>query len=148
VTQRGAGIGMIGGLGLRLAPGQSYAETYQGTFRGDGRIIQLFGHRHAWTPRFSAWLNDELIYDSWDWIESVTYNYDSITDNPPIDTEHKTDGAVSGPVEFKAGDALKFTCFIENKSDITLSFKNEARGGEMCNLWGRTVGAGLSGSFQ
>ena len=36
-------------------------------------------------PRFAAWLNDELIYDSWDWLESVTFNYDSITTNPPID---------------------------------------------------------------
>jgi hypothetical protein len=146
VTQRTSGIGMVGALGLQLPPGQSRELKYGSTFQADGRIIQLFGHRHQWTPRFAAWLNDKLIYDSHDWKESVTFNYDSITTNPPIDGMH--DGAVSGIVEFKAGDRLNFSCFVENESDHVLSFKNELEGGEMCNMWGTTVGGGLSGSFQ
>jgi hypothetical protein len=148
VTQTTGGIGMIGAFGLNLPPGQDTVLMYESAAPSDGRIIQIFGHRHAWTPRLAAWLNDTLIYDSWDWKESVTFNYDSITTNPPINTEAKVDGATSGPVEFKTGDLLKYACYIENRSDVTLQFKNELMGGEMCNLWGRTVGGSFSGRFQ
>jgi hypothetical protein len=144
VTQRAKGIGIVGGLGLALAPGQNMEETYVEMFTAPGRIIQLFGHRHVWTPRFAVWLNDRLIYDSWSWQESVTFNYDSLTMNPPIATEMKVDGAVSGSLDVKTGDKLKFTCFIENKSDKTLRFSNELKDGEMCNLWGSAVGTGIS----
>lgn len=148
VTQRASGIGMVGGLGLNLGPHQNLESTYEGTFMQSGRIIQLFGHRHVWTPRFAAWLNDKLIYDSWSWEESVTFNYDSLTMNPPIMTEQKVDGAVSGTLPVAAGDVLKFTCFIENTSDKTLGFSNELYDGEMCNLWGSAVGTSLSGRFR
>jgi hypothetical protein len=147
ITQRATGIGMVGGLGLNLPAGESTTLTYMGTFDSPGRIIQLFGHRHVWTPRFAVWLNDDLIYDSWDWQESVTFNYDTLTMNPPINTDGMVDGAVSGQVPVEAGDTLKFSCFIENESDQTLRFSNELYGGEMCNLWGSAVGSGLSGTF-
>jgi len=147
VTQKTAPIAMVGGLGLSLGPRMKKEATYMGTFNGDGRIIQMYGHRHAWTPRFAVWLRDELIYDSWSWQDSVTFNYDSISQNPPINTANKVDGAVSGILEFKAGDPLKFTCFIENESDNTLRFSNQVYEGEMCNLWGSTVGTGISGTF-
>jgi hypothetical protein len=133
----------VGGLGMNVAPGESQTLTYTETFSGDGRIIQMFGHRHVWTPRFAVWLNERLIYDSWDWEESVTYNFDSLTMNPAINTDAKTDGAVSGVIDVKAGDALKFSCFIENESEMALRFSNELYGGEMCNLWGTTVGTSL-----
>jgi hypothetical protein len=144
VTQRTQGIGVVGGLGMAVAPGTNQTLTYEETFQMPGRIIQLFGHRHAWTPRFAVWLNDALIYDSWDWQESVTFNYDTLTENPPINTAGMTDGAISGPVEVQTGDVLKFSCFIENDSDQTLRFSNELYGGEMCNMWGKAVGTGLS----
>jgi hypothetical protein len=147
VTQRSQGIGMVGGLGMSIAPGASQTLTYENTFANPGRIIQLFGHRHVWTPRFAVWLNEKLIYDSWDWRESVTFNYDTLTMNPPIATEAMLDGAVSGMVDVAAGDVLKFSCFIENESDQTLRFSNELYGGEMCNMWGKSVGTGLSGTF-
>lgn len=147
VTQRAQGIGMVGGLGLNLGPHQDKVQTYSGMFTAPGRIIQLFGHRHVWTPRFAVWLNEKLIYDSWSWEESVTYNYDSLTMNPALNTAGKTDGAASGMVEFQTGDTLKFSCYIENTSDKTLRFSNELYNGEMCNLWGSAVGAGLGGSF-
>jgi hypothetical protein len=148
ITQKAQGIGMVGGFGLNLGPHMKKESTYSAKFEGDGRIIQLFGHRHAWTPRFAVWLRDELIYDSWSWQDSVTFNYDSLSMNPPIRTESKVDGAVSGMVEFKTGDELKFTCFIENESEKTLGFSNQVYDGEMCNLWGSAVGAGLSGRFR
>jgi hypothetical protein len=75
-------------------------------------------------------------------------DYDTLTMNPPINTDGMVDGAVSGQVPVEAGDTLKFSCFIENESDPTLlRFSNELYGGEMCNLWGSAVGSGLSGTF-
>ncbi|MDD9968690.1 MAG: hypothetical protein OXR73_20785 [Myxococcales bacterium] len=146
VTQRAGRIGIVGGLGMAVPPGEKETITYTETFDRPGRIIQLYGHRHAWTPRFAVWLNDELIYDSWDWYESIVYNYDSLTMNPPINSDAKVDGAISGMLEVKAGDQLKFSCFVENDSDITMRWANSLYGGEMCNLWGTTVGTQLVGS--
>lgn len=150
VTQPTEPIVVIAGLGLSVPPGGKQELTYTQEFAAPGRIIQLWGHRHAWTPRFAVWLNDGLIYDSWDWRESVVFNYDSITKNPMPQPDAKLDGASSGPLAVKQGDKLKFSCFIENESDQMLVWRNELYGGEMCNLWGTTVGdgTGLGGSFQ
>jgi hypothetical protein len=144
VTQFSGGVSKVGGMGLALPPGQQTEVVLNLTPSGPGRIIQLYGHRHAWTPRFAVWLDEKLIYDSHDWRESVTFNYDSITTNPVINTEGKTDGAVSGIVEFTAASRMRATCFVNNESDVTLTFQNELEGGEMCNMWGSTVG----GSFR
>lgn len=149
VTQRTEPIVIIAGTELSVLPGENQALTYMQEFNAPGRIVQLWGHRHVWTPRFAVWLNEDLVYDSWDWRESVVFNYDSITDNPAPNPDAQQDGAVSGMLEVAAGDQLKFTCFIENTSDQTLKWRNELYGGEMCNLWGSTVGegSGLGGNF-
>jgi hypothetical protein len=94
--------------------------------------------------RLAVWLNDRLIYDSRRREEAVTYNYDSITMNPPIDPAGVKDGAVSGIVPVKAGDTLKVSCFVANTSATTLRFGNELESGEMCTLWGATVGGSFS----
>jgi hypothetical protein len=150
VTQETEAIGIVAGLGLSVPPGANRTLTYRQTFDAPGRIVQLFGHRHMWTPRFAVWLNDELIYDSWSWQESVTFNYDSITQNPAPTPESRTDGAASGTRPVRAGDRLAFSCFIENDSDRTLTWRNELREGEMCNLWGSTIGrgSGIEGYLQ
>ena len=146
VTQRGRSIGVVGGFGLNVPPGASETLTYTQAFSEPGRIIQLYGHRHVWTPRFAVRLNDDLIYDSWDWQESRVFNYDSLTENPPPNPDLQVDGAVSGVLEVNAGDEVTFSCFIENESDITLRWANELYTGEMCNLWGTAVGTSLSGT--
>jgi len=152
VTQRARWGAIIGGLGMSIAPGTEEELTYSYTFSGvtsDGgsepRIIQLFGHRHASTYRFAAWLNDEIIYDSWDWQESITFNYDSLTTNPMIDTPAKKDGGHSGVLPVKNGDVLKYTCFIRNETNVTLTFANELYTAEMCNLFGQAVGTSFNG---
>lgn len=68
VTQHASWGAIIGGLGLSIAPGEKTELTYEFTFSGidetsknPARIIQLFGHRHAATDRFAAWLNGDLI---------------------------------------------------------------------------------------
>jgi hypothetical protein len=150
VTQRASWGAIIGGLGLVIPPGDEQELTYSHTFSSaepDARIIQLFGHRHAATYRFAAWLNDDLIYDSWDWVESITFNYDSLTQNPPIDPAKMKDGGHSGILPVASGDVLKYTCFVRNETDVTLRFANELYTGEMCNLFGQSVGARFFGTF-
>jgi hypothetical protein len=130
-----------------IAPGAKQVITTTSTIAGDGRIVTLFGHRHAHTERFAAWLNDKLIYDSWDWVESRVFNYDSITMNPAPNPPMKIDGAVSGVLDFKKGDKVKVECHVNNTSDVTLRFANELLTGEMCILFGSTVGSGIGGGF-
>jgi len=113
------------------------------TVTGEGRITNLFGHRHAWTTRFAVWKNEDLVYDSWDWEESVAFNYDSITENPPLNPDAKKDGAVSGELPLTAGDKISIECDIDNQSDNTLTFRNELYTGEMCILFGSTVGTNV-----
>lgn len=48
-------------------------------------------------------------------------------------------------VAFAAGAVLSFSSFIENDSDHVLMFRNELEGGEMCKLWGITIGGSVSG---
>jgi hypothetical protein len=150
VTQPTEPIVIIAGLELSVPPGEKKELSYIEEFAAPGRIIQLWGHRHVWTNRFAVWLNDGLIYDSWDWRESVVFNYDSITTNAALNPDAKLDGATSGVLKVNKGDKLKFSCFIENTSDMTLAWRNELYGGEMCNLWGTTVGdgSGLQGSYR
>jgi len=145
VTQRAGAIALIGGLGLNVPPGEHRELRYSARFPEEGRILQLIGSRNEWTTRLAVWLNDELIYDSRERRETISVSYDSITTNPPIDGIH--DGAKSGIVAFTPNDTLTYRCFIENASDHTLSF-GEADGGEMCDLWGSTVGGSLTGVFQ
>lgn len=137
-------IALMGGLDLNLPPGETRELVYTQPFAAPGRIIQLWGHRHVWTPRFAVWINENLIYDSWDWRESVVFNYDSITANPAPNPALKIDGASTGPLMVKEGDNLKFSCLVENGSDQTLTWRNDLYGGEMCNLWGTTVGEGTA----
>jgi len=143
VTQFAGAITKVGGVGS-LPPGQSTEVKLALSPSGPGRIIQIYGHRHSHTPRFAVWLDDKLIYDSHNWQESVTFNYDSITTNPAMNPDGTEDGAASGPLEFTAGSRLTASCFVVNDSDKTLRFANELDNGEMCNLWGSTVG----GSFR
>ena len=154
VTQRARWGAIIGGLGMSIRPGEEKTLTYSSTFSGvtstpesPARIIQLFGHRHAATYRFSAWLNDTMIYDSWDWQESVTFNYDSLTDNPKIQPNGMIDAGHSGVLAVKNGDVLKYSCYIRNETDVTLTFANELYTAEMCNLFGQSVGASFNGLF-
>jgi hypothetical protein len=85
-------------------------------------------------------LNDTLIYDSWDWVDPRIFNYDSITNNPPLSPSHQRDGAVSGVLRVKRGDKLKIECHVNNTTDKALAFANEVYTGEMCVLYGSAVG--------
>ena len=148
---------------LSVGPGQTQDLHYFWTVPGDVRLLRVFGHRHAWTSNFSSWVKrketgmDELLYQSFDWQDMPTYRYDSAVKNPPLSTDMRQDGAVSGVVNLKAGDELHFNCHIEytDKRAVavdapktpsqqgTLRFANQAFEGEMCIQFGNVTGGGL-----
>jgi hypothetical protein len=143
VTQRSSGVMIVAGPWEGIAPWSQKTLIESAPVSTDGRIISLFGHRHAWTTRFAVWRNEDLVYDSWDWQDSVVFNYDSITTNPAPNPEARTDGATSGMLEVKTGDTIKIQCDIDNQSDNTLFFRNALYEGEMCILFGSAVGTSI-----
>jgi hypothetical protein len=147
VTQKTSPVTIFAGPWAGIPPHSQQVLKSSVTAPGDGRIINMFGHRHAATDRFAVWKNDELVYDSWNWQESVAYDYDSTTQNPPLNPDHKTDGAVSGILPVTSGDKINIECDVNNQTDNTLYFKNELYTGEMCILFGSSVGVGIQGGF-
>ncbi|MDD9947796.1 MAG: hypothetical protein OXU20_42540 [Myxococcales bacterium] len=137
-------------------PGQTVDIHHSWTLTNEVRIVQLFGHRHAWTTNFSAWTvksdgSTEVLYQSFDWYDQPTYRYDSVTENPAVAPEMLSDGAASGVRVLKPGDQLHFNCHMEftperaakvegpSPSSIgPLRFANQAFQGEMCILFGNT----------
>jgi hypothetical protein len=118
---------------------------YKCDVQGDSRIITMNGHRHAHTDRFSVWVKKQSgeevrAYESFNWEDMPTYQYDSVSTNPTSDVDKKTDGASSGELEVTKGDELHFLCDINNTLDVPLKFANEAIDGEMCILFGSYIG--------
>lgn len=147
---------------LSVSPGQARDFHYSFSVGSDMRLVRVFGHRHFWTTNFTAWIKrkgggDEIAYQSFDWFDMPTYRYDSVTMNPPVNTDARMDGAMSGIVMLKQGDEFHFNCHIEftdarqatdpkapKPSQIgTLRFANEAYNGEMCINFGNVVGGAL-----
>jgi hypothetical protein len=140
VTQKANTITVSAGPWQGIPPHSQKVLTATSTITGTGRILDMFGHRHAATDRFAVWKNQDLVYDSWHWDESVSYDYNSITTNPAPNPSAKTDGATSGDLPVVAGDTIKIECDVNNTTDNTLTFKNELYTGEMCILFGSSVG--------
>lgn len=145
VTQKTSPVTLAAGPWAGIAPHSQQVLTTSTTINGTGRIINMFGHRHAWTDRFAVWHNDELVYDSWHWQESVVFDYDSITTNPAPNPDAKSDGATSGILQVVPNDTIKIECDVNNTSDQTLYFRNELYTGEMCILFGSAVGVTVGG---
>ncbi|HKP56503.1 MAG TPA: hypothetical protein VJV78_07285 [Polyangiales bacterium] len=156
----------VGGLAIDQAlstfaqPGQIVDIHYATTVPGPVRITSLFGHRHAWTTNFTAWVKrkgkePEIIYQSFDWFDEPTYQYNSQVKNPAPAVQNRTDGGYSGILNLEQGDELHFNCHIEytaerakeENSPVTpmqngpLRFANEAFTAEMCILFGGAIGS-------
>jgi hypothetical protein len=150
--------------GLSIAPGAIVDLHYSWDISREFRIVNLFGHRHAWTTNFSAWIEQpdgklDVLYQSYHWLDEPTYRYDSVTMNPaPAPPEQRMDSAFSGILKTKPGTKLHFNCHIEytdaradsegapKPAEIgTLHFANEAFTAEMCILFGQTTGSMLIG---
>jgi hypothetical protein len=142
--------------GLAVQPGQTVDLHYSWNVSQPFRWVTAFGHRHAWTTNFSAWIENpdgklDVVYRSLDWFDEPTYRYDSVTMNPP-GTAPDADGATSGMLMLKAGQKIHFNCHITYTDERaksegapmpaengTLRFANEAFTAEMCILFGSTT---------
>jgi hypothetical protein len=150
VTDEIGGIAIFGPPGdVTTSPGVRNTLHYRCDVTQPSRIITLNGHRHAHTERFGVWLvregESEPIYESFDYNDMPTYQYDSISVNPVPSLADRLDGAKSGMLEVGPGDQIHFVCDINNTSSNTLRFANEVQTGEMCILFGSRTGGSLCG---
>lgn len=149
VTERARGIRGMGGINWLwqpIQPGTDKVFQYQCPITSPGRILTILGHYHAHGERFSAYLKrasgkQEKVFEMYDYNTPAEFAYDSITTNPPFSAT--VAGATSGMLEVAAGDVLQWECHVINDSSTSLSYVNEVQTGEMCNIWGSTVGAAI-----
>ena len=152
---RGLDIGQV--VTMAIPPGATQDLHYSWSITQPIRLVEAFGHRHAWTTNFSAWIEkpdgaEDIVYQSFNWLDEPTYRYDSVTKNPTPAPESLSDGGSSGIVTLNPGEKLHFNCHIEYTSERastegapdptaigTLHFANEAFTGEMCILFGSTA---------
>lgn len=154
------GLPLLQAVGTFAQPGEVVDMHYAIPALDELRVLGVFGHRHAWTTNFSAWVEraagqpPEIIYQSFDWFDEPTFNYSSQIMNPQPLTATRTDGGYTGILTLQPGETLHFNCHIEytderareEGSPVTpaqngpLRFANEAYNAEMCILFGAAVG--------
>jgi hypothetical protein len=145
--------------GVFANPGEIVDMHYASTPAAPVRVLDLFGHRHAWTTAFTAWVESngkppEIVYQSLNWFDEPTYTYNSEAKNPAPAPEKHSDGGKTGLLMLNAGDRLHFNCHIEYTDERAMSenspvkpaangplrFSNQAFNAEMCILFGSSVG--------
>jgi hypothetical protein len=153
------GLPVLQVVGTFANPGDTVDMHYATTIGAPTRILGLFGHRHSWTTNFSSWVEragkePEIIYQSFDWFDEPTFQYNSQVKNAVPNKATSLDGGFTGILNLVAGDTLHFNCHIEytdaramqTNSPITptqngpLRFANQAFNAEMCILFGASVG--------
>jgi hypothetical protein len=156
------GLDLLQAVTLGIEPGRTVDLHYSWQISEPIRLVTAFGHRHAWTTNFSAWIEEptgetDILYQSYHWLDEPTYRYDSLTQNPTPAPEKLVDGASSGIRMLMPGQKLHFNCHIAytderaqsegapSPSEIgRLGFANEAFTAEMCILFGSTAAVRLS----
>jgi hypothetical protein len=137
---------VLGGLSVAVPPGARQIYHNKCVMEGEAEIIDIYGHFHAHTTRFSAWRTrgEERLdfYEVYDWHDTPTFQYDRVTENPTPDPELLRAGGHSGVLDLKAGDVIEWECEVDNTSEVTLRYSNELETGEMCNLFGTYHGHG------
>jgi hypothetical protein len=122
---------------------------YSCTVSGTGRVLWMYGHRHANNVRFSIWRERsgtrDLVYQGYDWEEPMVLDYSSTVMNPVPDTGPDVEGGWNGILDVQTGDKLSWECHVINKTQGTLRFTNNTYTGEMCILDGEMVGATCNG---
>jgi hypothetical protein len=144
VTGYYAAMSLVGGFGMRIPPHSRETVRQKCSPTQDVQLLNVSGHFHAHTTRFSAWKLDTEgvktpLIEAFNWAELASFYLDSRTKNPEPDARLLRDGAISGPVTIRKDEAIEWECEIENDSDATLKFRNEVQTGEMCMVVGMTA---------
>ena len=152
VTQQAREMFANGGLGMNIpARTKTVLGPYSCAITQPGRVLTMYGHRHANARRFSAWRvrggRRELVYESLDWAEPSVLEFNSITKNSAPDRAAGIEGGHTGVLELQAGDALEWECEVRNEHDFALRFGNQTYDSEMCILIGDTVGPSVACQF-
>jgi hypothetical protein len=142
-AQQIRGMGGFSWSSQPIAPHTDKVYSYSCPISGDGRILSLLGHYHSHGKQFTASLKRkngdvEKIFEMFDYMDPATFEYDSIIKNPSF--SEGSAGAVSGMLEVHDGDTLVWDCHVVNDSEVGLTYVNEVKTGEMCNLFGASLG--------
>ncbi|MFI5306226.1 MAG: hypothetical protein ACHQ53_02675 [Polyangiales bacterium] len=154
VKQEGTQIRGMGGFSwsyMPIAPGTDKTYSYSCPITADGRIVSLLGHYHSHGKQFTASIKHadgqvDKVFEMYDYLDPAIFQYDSITTNPMF--SDSAAGAVSGILNVKAGDTMLWDCHIINDSMVGLTYTNAVKTGEMCNLWGESVGPKINCLLQ
>lgn len=147
VTEEAKGIRGMGGLSWTFSPiparsQRVYNYTCAAEGNAPGRIVMLLGHTHAHGVRETAWVHTGgeriKVFEQFDYRDPKIFYYNSVTDNP--DFAPQVAGAATGIIDVNPGDVLEWECDVNNDSDVALTYTNEVFEGEMCNIWGSSVG--------
>jgi hypothetical protein len=127
-----------------IPPGADVTTSGSCRVSGNGRMLWMYGHRHASTVSFTVWRNrggmKDLVYQGYDYDEPLVLDYSSTVKNAtpgPMPQE----GGWSGILDTKTGDTFSWECHVINTSAGTLLFTNNTFSGEMCILDAEMVGS-------
>jgi hypothetical protein len=135
----------VGDPTFSVAPGQdTVLGPYSCSIASPGRLLWLYGHRHANNVGFVV--NrvrggaSDVVYAGYHWNEPITLQYDSITQNAVADTANNVEGGWSGVLDLQPGDRVEWSCHVINHQNSTLRFTNQTYLGEMCIVDAEAVG--------
>lgn len=136
----------LGGLNMAVKPHST--EVIKGTCTAPDkvdelRLINVTGHYHAHTVRFSAWYTPAgssertLIYESYTYNDPGWARFDTINKNQAPNPETGTPGGLwDGELAIAPGDRIDWECEVNNTTDGVLEFDDGAYTAEMCNMFG------------
>jgi hypothetical protein len=150
VTEPARQVFQVGSASFSVPP---HSETTLGPYTcetdDEGRMLWLYGHRHANNDSFSVWrvrgAQRDLIYQGYDWEEPLMLEYNSQVENPVADPTRRIEGGWSGVLDLLPGDRLEWECHVVNEHDTALRFTNQTYLGEMCIVDGEMAGPNCRG---
>jgi hypothetical protein len=140
----------VGSTSFAVQPRQSTTlGPYRCTVQGDGRMLWLYGHRHANNVRFLVTrvrgAQRDVIYDAYHWEEPLLLEYNSVVKNPAPNPAQRIEGGWSGILDLKTGDVIEWQCDVVNQQNTVLRFTNQTYLGEMCIVDAEAVNSTCTG---
>jgi hypothetical protein len=150
ITQPATEWFKVGDVTFSVPPHESTVlGPYMCTVDGDGRMLWLYGHRHANNTRFTVSRvrgdQREVIYDSNIWEEPLLLEFNSNVKNPTPDLANGVEGGWSGILDLLKGDQIEWSCDVTNNHDTALRFTDQTLLGEMCIVDAEAVNSNCSG---